>query len=162
MITYHAKYISLNKLSMITYYIFSDRNIFLTRQLFSDYNSINKSQYFFLYKAGNKNPNPILDNFYYCELQEFYVFPGIKKPADTKILICVSTKSIHTKKFIRKCSFLHFCDILYTCEFGHSLVGSKYFKLSNELLYKLTCTILIFKLVKFLFCIILNHRILCY
>ena len=69
MITYHAKYTSSYKLSMITYYIFSDRLIFLTEGFQSEYNCIINNNIFVLYKAGYKNPNPNVDSFYYCELQ---------------------------------------------------------------------------------------------
>ena len=69
MIAYYAQYISSFKFSMITYYIFSDRLIFLTQVFHSDYNCLINHSVFVLYKTGYKNPNPSSDYFYFCELQ---------------------------------------------------------------------------------------------
>ena len=59
---------SSDKISMITYYIFSDRLIFLTRGFHSEYNCLINHNTFILYKTGLKKPNPDSDYFYYYEL----------------------------------------------------------------------------------------------
>ena len=69
MITHHAQYMCSYKLSTITYYIFTDRLIFLTQNFHSDYNCLINHNIFILYKTGYKNPNYNSDSFYYFELQ---------------------------------------------------------------------------------------------
>ena len=69
MITYHAQYMCLNKLNMITYYIFSDILIFPTQGFHSEYNCLINHNISILNKTGYTNPNPDSDSFCYCELQ---------------------------------------------------------------------------------------------
>ena len=69
MIIYHAQYIFLYKLSMITYHIFSVRLIFLTQGFHSEYNFPINHNIFVLYKIGYKKTNTNSGYFYYCELQ---------------------------------------------------------------------------------------------
>ena len=57
------------KLSMITYYIFSDMLIFITQGFHSEYNCLINHNIFVLYKTGYKKSNPDSDSFYCCELQ---------------------------------------------------------------------------------------------
>ena len=78
------------ELSMISYYVFSDRLIFLTQGFHSEYNCLFNHNISILYKTGYKNPNPNSDYFYYCELHSFYVFDGIANIVVFVILICVS------------------------------------------------------------------------
>ena len=69
MITKYYQYMCSYKLSMITYYIFSDGLIFLTRGFHSEYNCLISHNVFVRYKAAYENPNPNSYSFYYCEVQ---------------------------------------------------------------------------------------------
>ena len=64
MIAYHAQYIFSCKLSMITYYVFSVKPIFLAQGFHSDHNCLIYHNVFVLDKTGYKNTNPYSDHFY--------------------------------------------------------------------------------------------------
>ena len=68
MITYPPLYTCSHKLSMIKYYIFSDRLIFITQGFHSDYNCLINHNISILNKTGYKNTNPNSDYFYCCGL----------------------------------------------------------------------------------------------